>query len=221
MTESSRSWQRARRPEQKEQRRASILSAAARLLDEQGVEGTGLNAIARAVGIAKANIYRYFESREAVLLELVLEEQKEWLREYVARLVPLAGSDDIEAVADAFAVTIAARPRFCILVAAQASVLERNIGAELVTAFKRTVNERLEPVIAALTVAIEGLSAERARRFLVLQIMTASGAWPHCNPAPVVQEVLARAEFAALRFDFEGIMREHAAALLRGLLHER
>ena len=49
-------WQRARKPEQKEERREAILAAAGRLLDAEGLEGTGLNAIAREAGISKANV---------------------------------------------------------------------------------------------------------------------------------------------------------------------
>ncbi|MCA9688374.1 MAG: TetR family transcriptional regulator, partial [Myxococcales bacterium] len=55
-------FQRARSDAQKEQRRAAILQAAAALLDEGSLEAVGLNAIARRAGIAKSNVYRYFES---------------------------------------------------------------------------------------------------------------------------------------------------------------
>ena len=70
---------RARSPEEKELRRAAILQAAAALVEREGLEKTGLNAIAREAGISKANIYRYFESREAILLHLVLEDCRDWV----------------------------------------------------------------------------------------------------------------------------------------------
>ena len=95
MTE-TKDWQRARRPEQKEERSAAILNAAAVLLDARGINGTSLNAIARAVGLSKANLYRYFESREAMLLELMLREQAAWADELSELLEPLAGKDDLD-----------------------------------------------------------------------------------------------------------------------------
>ncbi len=62
-----RKFQRARRPE--EVRRQQILTAARTLLAERGVSELSLNELARRSGVSKPNVYRYFESREDVLLQ--------------------------------------------------------------------------------------------------------------------------------------------------------
>ncbi len=211
-------WKRARKPAQKAERRREILKAAAALLDAGGLDATGLNAIARQAGIAKANIYRYFESREAVLLELLLDEERAFLSSLHEALRPLAGSADSDAVAAAFATAIVARPRFCVLFAALAGVLEQNVSADTVLRFKRAMQGLLPPVLEALVAAVPALGLEGAYRFSAQLVMAAGGFWPHCHPAPVVQEVIARPEFAAMRFDFESLLRAHGAALLRGML---
>jgi AcrR family transcriptional regulator len=218
MAPKTKTWQRARRPEQKQQRRAAILEAAATLLDREGLDGTGLNAIARAAGLSKANIYRYFESREAVLLDLLLAESERWTKAFERRLKRLAATNDIEQVARAFAATISRQPRYCVLITVLANVLEQNVSEKLVVEFKRRINELMEPLLDALTSAVPGLSPENARRFLLMQMLATSGIWPHCHPAPIVQRVLKRPEFAAMRLDFQTTVRDHAAALLRGLL---
>src|SRR6478735_8246043 len=71
------SFQRARSPEQKEERRALLLVTARDML-EAGLlpSDLSLNELARRAGMAKSNVYRYFESREALLLELL---SAEWL----------------------------------------------------------------------------------------------------------------------------------------------
>ena len=61
-------FQRARKPEERIIRRDALLAAAAELFDEGGPAGAGLNAIAARAGFTKSNVYRYFESREEVLL---------------------------------------------------------------------------------------------------------------------------------------------------------
>lgn len=214
----SRTWQRARRPEQKEERRQAILAAAGRLLDADGLEGTGLNAIGRAAGSSKANLYRYFESREAILLELLDEEQEAWLQALDRRLRRLAGRGDIEAIARALGATLAGRPRLCVLLAALPSVLERNVSAERVVAHKRRALELLAPVLESLRSALPGLGHDEAQAFVVQMVMAVCGFWPHCNPAPVVARVVERSEFATLRMDFEAITAQHAETLLRGLM---
>ena len=213
-------WQRARRPEQREQRRLAILEAASRLLDEGGLEGTGLNAIARTAGMAKANVYRYFESREAVLLELLLQETDAWARALGKRLRRLAGSGDTDAVARAFADTIDKRERLCVLLGALAAVLEHNVGRDTVIRFKRDLLDVVTPPASALGAALPAFSDREAFTALEMLVMAAAGAWPHCHPAPVVEEVLALPEFAVFRLDFKRTMREHAAALLRGFTQD-
>ena len=72
-------FQRARSEEQREVRRRAILDAAAAMLAEMPVAEVTLNELSRRVGLAKSNVLRYFESREAVLLELLDSAWQEWL----------------------------------------------------------------------------------------------------------------------------------------------
>jgi len=70
VTVSTETFQRARRPEQKAQRREAILAAAADLARRDRVREVTLSDIARAVGIHKSALLRYFETREQIFLEL-------------------------------------------------------------------------------------------------------------------------------------------------------
>ena len=72
-------FQRARSEEQREARRQAILDAAAAMLTEMPVAQVTLNGLSRRAGLAKSNVLRYFESREAVLLELLDSAWQDWL----------------------------------------------------------------------------------------------------------------------------------------------
>ena len=72
-------FQRARSEEQREARRQAILGAAAAMLAEMPVAEVTLNELSRRAGLAKSNVLRYFESREAVLLELLDSAWQDWL----------------------------------------------------------------------------------------------------------------------------------------------
>ncbi|HEX2171460.1 MAG TPA: helix-turn-helix domain-containing protein, partial [Dehalococcoidia bacterium] len=61
---------RARRPEQKQQRREAILEVARQLAVESGVDNVSLGNVAAAVGLTKSNVVRYFGTREEIYLEL-------------------------------------------------------------------------------------------------------------------------------------------------------
>ena len=79
-------FQRARSEEQRELRRRAILDAAAAMLTEMPVAEVTLNELSRRAGLAKSNVLRYFESREAILLELLDRAAKLWLSELPEQL---------------------------------------------------------------------------------------------------------------------------------------
>lgn len=212
------SWQRARSPAQKAERVDAILDAARTLLDTDGLEGTGLNAIARQAGLSKPNLYVYFESREAILLQLLLKEAAAWAKALKRKLDTLEGTGDIDQVACAFADSIARRRTFCTLFAAVATVFEHNVGSETVAEFKREFLAIAAPAISSLAAALPALSEQRAFWCLAVLMMSATGMWAHCHPAPAVKTVLSRPEFATTKLDFKETTREHAACFLRGAM---
>lgn len=218
MTKNNPSWLRARQPEQIEERRRSILDAASALLDQSGLEGTGINAIARQAELSKANIYRYFESREAILLQLLLEEHKRWLQSLDRKLKKLQGCEDEELIAQALTTTLAKHPRYCQMVGCLANVLEQNVSADTIRTFKRELLALSGSALTALHHAHRAITPEKGQWLLVVLTMQASGIWPHCHPSPQAQSVLAEEEFAPFRLDFRATLLVSARGLLTQLL---
>src|SRR5882757_9235211 len=108
-------YQRARTEQQRTERRQSILHIAAAMLDEMPVSAISLNELSRRVGLAKSNVLRYFESREAVLLDLLAHAASEFLAEIAGTLptdvdqsAPKASR--VQAVAVGLATSFAAHP---------------------------------------------------------------------------------------------------------------
>ena len=61
----------ARRERRRERSRDEIVEAAQRVLLQNGIAGTTLEAVAREVGLTKAAIYYYFRSKDALLFEMM------------------------------------------------------------------------------------------------------------------------------------------------------
>src|SRR5215468_1533288 len=91
-------FQRARSEEQREVRRQAILGAAAAMLAEMPVAQVTLNELSRRAGLAKSNVLRYFESREAVLLELLDSAWQDWLARLDQELAAGCGTGPAAAV---------------------------------------------------------------------------------------------------------------------------
>lgn len=211
-------WLRARRPEHKQERRDAILSGAVRLLDDVGVEGTTLSAIAREAGLSKANCYRYFESREAILLAVILDEAQAWTHKIDGRLKALSRPNDADAVADILVRATVERPRLCMLISSLWSVLERNVGVDSIADFKRSFIQEMSVLIDSVHSALPLLSADNSYTFVSFFFFFVAGSWSAANPAPIVVEVLDRKEFKGQCIDFEAVLSAHAKTMLRGLL---
>src|SRR5947208_10746342 len=53
-------------------RRAEICRTAAQLFRDRGFDGTSVGDVARALGLTKAGLYHYFDSKEALLFEIMM-----------------------------------------------------------------------------------------------------------------------------------------------------
>src|SRR5262245_15420298 len=130
-----------------EARRSAIMSSARKMLAEKNVTDISLRELSNRVGLAKSNVLRYFDSREAIFLEVLDEEFEAWLADLEARLgKPLlrkANYANEIRVATAIADSVAERQLICELLAAMAGVLERNISYEFARNFKARAMERI------------------------------------------------------------------------------
>src|SRR3954451_8766472 len=127
-------FKRARSDEQRALRTRTILDTAAEMLGEMPVADLSLNELSRRVGLAKSNVLRYFETREAVLLELYDATWTAWLDRLDGLLPPADAPGDgrqrYERVAAAMSGSLVADPLVCELISVSASVLERNVSPE-------------------------------------------------------------------------------------------
>src|SRR5262245_52789126 len=137
----SATFQRARSPEQVAARREAILSAAAEMLREQRVVDISLRDLAHRVGLPKANVLRYFDSREAIFMEVLDRTWNAWLDGLTLDPGRSRARHARElAVATAIATSLVAEPLLCDLFSAMGSVLERNVSVEVARDFKRRFN---------------------------------------------------------------------------------
>ena len=203
-------FMRARRPEQKEQRRAAILAAARELALESGVRNVSLGSVATAVGLAKSNVARYFGTREEIYLELTAECWRDWEVEVLAR-IPEAGP--VDALVD----TVAERPLFCDLLSQVTITLEHNVSIPAAREFKHELHGIIRSVAAAVAAHSELTESES------VELVTAAGAlagilYAAANPSPTLRELYEQEpEIAVLVPSFQPTLKRALAALMAGL----
>lgn len=216
-------FQRARTEEQREVRRRAILDMASAMLDEMPVAAVTLNELSRRVGLAKPNVLRYFESREAVLLELLDHFLQQWLTELAGELTSGVGeelsmTERATAVADILGRSLSGRVVLCDLFGAQGSVLEHNVSVEVVTRYKRASLERLTTMAALIREALPELG-ENAALFSLHTMVLAGALSAYSTPPPSLQAAYqAEPDLARFHLELKDSLRMALTASLLGVL---
>ncbi len=176
-----RTFKRARRPEQKAQQRNRILEAARAFL--AGAQHSGelsLADVANLAGMARSNVYRYFDSRESILLGILTEEAADLVDEVVERLALVDGglAERLEHLAAILDEATAPRPVLCHLVSVLPGLLDTAQSAGPDDPLTRDVLELRERLVSAMHRAVPELGEARHVDLLRHVVSFIIGAWP-------------------------------------------
>lgn len=132
-----------------DERHAEFLAVAQRLFYQRGYDGTSVQAIIDAVGVAKGTFYHYFDSKEDLLDELVERMLGDQLRE----LEPLIQNPSLDALTKLnriFEQSNRWKLENRELMREVARVLYRSRNAQLLNRVRAESLERVSPVMARI-----------------------------------------------------------------------
>jgi AcrR family transcriptional regulator len=201
------SGQRARKDEDKERRRRTMLAAARTVFERHGWAGFGMAEVAERAGVAKGTLYLYWATKEELLLALLEVLLGEWLDELDARLDRAPAAAGPRKLAALFADSLLAHALVPRLLAVLQTVLEHNAGRESIRRFKRFLVVRMAATGARLEARLPSLRAGEGLRVLLHLDALVSGLQQMAETAPLVAEVLADAELAPLRVELARELR--------------
>ena len=209
---------RARSPEDKEQRRQDILDQAWALFQARPWAEITMSDVAEASGLSKAALYRYFETKETLFLEVEAVRLGSWLHELGAELERLPRPASPEAVSALVADSLVARPGLPRLLALLHVSLEQNVTFDAALAFKRALHDWLERLGGQLEAALGSLRPGTGLGAALQLHALCIGLWQMADAGPVVKRLLERPELRPLRIDFRAALVTGAATMLHGLI---
>jgi AcrR family transcriptional regulator len=226
--EATETFLRARRPEQKQQRREDILAAARELALTDGVRAVSLAGIAARAGIDKSALLRYFETREQIFLELTAREWPAWVQALHDGLDD-AGPASAEAlgrgpslVADVVARSFGDRPLFCDLLAHTPLNLERNVSPEAVRGYKLISLAAVGEAADVVHRVLPDLTEQECLEFISALAALAGTVWQIANPVPALAALFASdPALATACVDLVTRLRRTGEILLAGLIPSR
>jgi AcrR family transcriptional regulator len=142
--------------------RDRLLAAAAECFYDRGVNGTGIDTITAAAGVAKMSLYNNFAGKDDLVLAYLEARHEEWLGLYRRRVADATDARQrVAAVFDAYVdhaeLAYAHGFRGCGLLNAAAELPAGAPGRQLVRRHK----EEVEALLAASLAELDGLPAEQ------------------------------------------------------------
>jgi AcrR family transcriptional regulator len=210
---------RARRPEQKAERRQQILAAARDLLGEVPYGELRMAGLAGRLGLAKGTPYLYFATKESLFIALLEEELSAWFDQVDGALA--GGGPGPARLPGMLSRTVAGRPLLRRLLVLLHGVLEENVGLAEARAFKRFLLARVTFTGSRLEAALPGLGSGGGARLLLRLHALVIGAQSMSDASPVVRRVLRDEALSVLDVDFEPFLGSALADLLAGATRAR
>ncbi len=171
------SWERARSEEQKNERIAEIVQAAARLYKNLDVDDINLAMIAKEANFTRSNIYKYFASKEEIFLELIKLDRVKWRKDLEKTFK--GRSVDTDMFSREWMEVQLRHTRLTQLHTIMYTVLEKNASLDSLIALKKTYLEEAGYVLKLLVSLFDGLTEELAGDFLIAQAALSIGSYPY------------------------------------------
>ncbi|QUS56158.1 TetR/AcrR family transcriptional regulator [Pseudovibrio brasiliensis] len=218
MSEKTKAYQRARTAEHFAEREKMILTATRTLMDREGIENTSLSAVAREVGLAKSSLYRYYESREQILVALLLEDADHMLVSLQKALGTLNGDADLKTIAGIWAKVCCNHPRLCLLVSQLSPILEHNLSTERIVEAKQEFLRRHRKMAGILGTVLPKLSEAGALTAVQFVFTVIAGLWPMKAERKNTRAALEHPDLSHLKVNFEDSLAGSIELCLLGVL---
>lgn len=195
------------------------------MLSEMPVSQISLNELSRRTGLAKSAMVRYFESREAVLLELLDASLRCWVTEIVAELSCDTRSGSAQERVDHLAALLSQSLRqhtvLCDLIGVQPGVLEQNVADGTLLCFRRSAHTSILSLAEAIGRYIPEFSDDALSVSLSI-LVTGAALWMFARPsASAVAAIEADPALADIHLNFDTDLEIMLARLITGALVKR
>jgi AcrR family transcriptional regulator len=175
-------WVRARSDEQIEQRINEIMDATARLYKEHRFEDITFAMIAKEADFTRSNLYRYFQTKEDIFLELMKHDILSWRVDIIENFTD--GNLSLGEIAEIIVDLTLKHNRMVKLFTILFTLLEPNSSLEALTAFKLKINQEIGTLAQFLSTVLPFSSVEDAAEFLTTLSSLVIGSYPMMDLTP-------------------------------------
>lgn len=211
-------FQRARTDLQRKDRINEIISAASELYNRSGYEGINFSAISELTEFTRPTIYKYFSTKEEILLQLLSDDIGVWVDRLVSsfKLNRIYHTKEISAI---WAQTLSTQKRMNELYSILFTVLEKNASKKAIINFKQSLFLNATPLNELLCQLFPFATQEQITSFVTIQFSLAVGYYPMCHLSDIQMEAMQSINSDYVIPDFEKGYQKAIYQILLSLEH--
>lgn len=209
-------FERARSPEGREFRKKQIREAALSLFLSQPYDRITFSSIAGRLDFSRANLYKYYQTREEIFLDVLIER----VDQFVSHLADLL-EDEPPPRGDSFCRLFAGHfmehHRLIELLTLLYPMLEENVSLEVLADFKGRLFSLFSSLKGHLEKSLDSLNEEGRDRFVMMSLSYAIGLYPTTRERPRQRQAMEKAGVTYEIPDFLSHFTLYLEILLEGL----
>lgn len=205
---------RARTSEQKEVRLSEIKNAARALYETTPFSKITLSKIAAGLPFDRANLYKYYSSKEEIYLQILVDEYKCYQDALAHRL---QGLQDESRFCEVCADTIYSYPLLIGLYTIWASSLEPMVPVETAAAAVGTISEHGKALNSAVQKVLPDFSFEETRRLLWYKMRFISGMSSRITSGDRHNEAMIAAGVSPMQTNYRDALAKFLRVVIAGI----
>lgn len=202
--------------DQKNLRKEQILAQAAELMNTRDFETLTLTEVAQGLDLVKGTLYRYFPTKEALVLEVLERELELWLQQLEVRL-PTGQELGYPELTRQLSGILAQRPLLVRLFSIVHVVLEKNVTLQRLIDFKTRTAKVLIKAATIIENACPALQGHGKETVLALYELSI-GIGHLTNRSDLVNQALEAPGLGVFRLDFDSHLQQTLAWTIRGMI---
>ncbi|WP_137626483.1 TetR family transcriptional regulator [Lactiplantibacillus pingfangensis] len=208
-------FQRARSKEQVEARKHAIILSAAKVYQELGYEGLSFASIASHTDFTRPTIYNYFETKEEILILILINDLAEWCKDFNNQFI-LNHIYSIKDVGTIWTKCLMQHERMIELHSILFTIIAKNVSSEYLTKFEQASKNARQQMAATLAELFPNASEPALISFTFSALSLALGEFPVAKVSDLNQKNFS---FEEIGIDFKNSYQDAIYLLLYGLEH--
>ncbi|MBU3155780.1 TetR/AcrR family transcriptional regulator [Clostridium estertheticum] len=183
------SFQRARSEDQIQDRIQEIVNAASIIYDSVGYEGLSFSTISEYTKFTRPNIYKYFKTKEEILLLIMIKDFKSWISR-LSKSFKINKLYSIYKIGEIWTDTLIEHERLIELYAILFTTIEKNVSVEALAEFEKECMVINSTILDLVSQLFPNASNDSLMNFMYSVFTLAFGLYPMCKLSDLQLEAI-------------------------------